>query len=192
MPTRIHPSADVSPEAEIGEGSLIWHEAQVREGARLGRECILGKGAYVDRGVTIGERCKLQNRASVFHGTTLEDGVFIGPHAVLANDRYPRAINTDGTLKGEDDWEVAPTLVQRGASIGAGAVILPGVTIGRWALVAAGAVVTMDVPPHGIVKGNPARFAGWACDCGRPVFMSEARTWFCDSCQRSYHSDDFR
>ena len=191
MPTTIHPTADVSPDATIGEGTRIWHESQVREGASIGRECILGKGVYIDVGVIIGDRCKIQNRASIFHGVTLEDAVFIGPHAVFANDRFPRATNLDGTLKSDDDWTVEPTLVCRGASVGAGAVILPGITIGASAMVAAGAVVTADVPTHAIVKGNPARIAGWACECGRPLIMSEARKWHCEHCNRSYAPGEF-
>ena len=144
--TYIHATAEVSPDATIGEGTKVWHHAQVREGASVGRECVLGKGVYVDKDVVVGDRCKVQNRASLFHGVTLEDGVFVGPHAVFANDTFPRAINPDGSPKSDDDWTVEPTLVRHGASVGAGAVVLPGVTIGVWALVAAGAVVTADVP----------------------------------------------
>lgn len=191
MSTRIHSTADVSPQAIIGDETQIWHEAQVREDACIGRECILGKGVYVDVGVVIGDRCKIQNRASIFHGVTLEDAVFIGPHAVFANDRFPRATNIDGSLKSDDDWTVQPTLVRRGASIGAGAVILPGVTIGASAMVAAGAVVTADVPTHAIVKGNPARIAGWVCECGRPLIMSESWRWHCEKCDRSYGAGEF-
>jgi acetyltransferase-like isoleucine patch superfamily enzyme len=186
MTATVHPTAEVDAGATIGEGTRVWHEAQVREGARIGPGCILGKGVYVDRDVTVGARCKVQNRASLYRGLTLEDGVFVGPHAVFANDRFPRAVNPDGSLKSEDDWEVCSTTVRQGASVGAGAVILPGVTIGAWALVAAGAVVTRDVRDHAIVKGNPARFAGWACICGRPLVMSEARAWRCERCDRSY------
>jgi acetyltransferase-like isoleucine patch superfamily enzyme len=191
LSTRIHSTADVSPDATIGDGTQIWHEAQVREGARIGCDCILGKGVYIDVGVVIGDRCKIQNRASIFHGVTLEDAVFIGPHAVFSNDRFPRATNIDGSLKSDEDWTVQPTLVRRGASIGAGAVILPGVTIGVSAMVAAGAVVTADVPTHAIVKGNPARIAGWVCECGRPLIMSEAWRWHCEKCDRSYGAGEF-
>src|SRR5438094_9576851 len=102
----VHPSAEVSAEADVGAGTAVWHEAQVREGARIGRECVLGKGVYVDVGVIVGDRCKIENRASLFHGVTLEDAVFIGPHAVFANDRFPRATNPDGSLKSDDDWTV--------------------------------------------------------------------------------------
>jgi acetyltransferase-like isoleucine patch superfamily enzyme len=186
--THIHDTAEVADSASIGEGTKVWHHAQVREGARIGRDCILGKGVYVDKDVVVGDRCKIQNRASVFHGVTLADGVFVGPHAVFANDTFPRAINPDGSLKSEDDWTAEPTRVGHGASIGAGAVVLPGVTIGDWALVAAGAVVTADVPAHGIVKGNPARMAGWACTCGRPLRMERVDDYHCDACGRTFEA----
>ncbi|OIO89382.1 MAG: N-acetyltransferase [Anaerolineae bacterium CG2_30_64_16] len=164
---RIHPTAEVSAEAEIGEGTAIWNQAQVRNGARIGRECIIGKNVYIDFDVPIGDRVKIQNNCSVYHGAALEDGVFLGPHVVITNDLYPRAINPDGTLQGDADWEVSPVRVCRGAAIGAGAVILPGVTVGAFALVGAGAVVTRDVPAHGLVVGNPARLIGYVCVCGR-------------------------
>lgn len=191
MAATIHPTADVSPDAQIGEGTRVWHQAQVREGARVGRECILGKGVYVDRDVVVGDRCKIQNGASLFHGVTLEDGVFVGPHVVFANDRFPRAVNPDGGLKSDNDWDEEPVLVRQGASLGAGAVVLPGVTIGAWAMVGAGAVVAGDVPAHAIVKGNPARIGGWACTCGRPLRISEAREWHCALCGRSFQVGEF-
>jgi UDP-3-O-[3-hydroxymyristoyl] glucosamine N-acyltransferase len=128
--TRIHPTADVSAEAQIGDGTSIWHQAQVREGARIGRHCIVSKGVYVDSGVTIGDHVKIQNYVSVYHGVTLEDGVFCGPHCVFTNDKRPRAINADGSLKAADDWELGETLVKTGAAIGANAVIICGVTVG--------------------------------------------------------------
>jgi UDP-2-acetamido-3-amino-2,3-dideoxy-glucuronate N-acetyltransferase len=185
MSVKIHPTADVSPQAEIGDGTRIWHEAQVREGARIGRECILGKGVYIDFGVQIGDRVKIQNRASVYHGVTLEDGVFVGPHVVFANDRFPRAITPAGRLKGDADWEVSHTLVKYGASVGAGSIVLPGVTIGRYAMVGAGSVVTHDVPDYGIVFGNPARQWGFACVCGRAL-ASAGDGWKCAACGRHY------
>lgn len=179
----IHPTADVSPEARIGPGCRIWNDAQVREGAVLGAECVLGKGAYVDRGVVVGNRVKIQNYASLFRGVTLEDAVYVGPHAVFANDRYPRATNPDGSAKGGDDWPIEPLLVREGASIGAGAVVLPGLTIGRWAMVGAGAVVTADVPEHTLVVGNPARATGRVCMCGRRL-EREGEAWRCSECGR--------
>ena len=166
MSTFIHETARVSPEAAIGDGTKIWNEAQVRERARVGRECILGKGAYVGEGVVLGDRCKLENRASVFEGATLEDGVFVGPHAAFLNDKRPRAVTPDGRLKGAADWQVSPTHAKEGAAIGGGALILPGVTVGRWAMVGAGAVVTKDVPDFALVLGNPARQVGYVCRCG--------------------------
>jgi acetyltransferase-like isoleucine patch superfamily enzyme len=171
---RIHPSADVSPRATIGAGSRIWQDVQIREDARIGRNCILGKGVYVDFGVAIGDNCKIQNGAFVYNGATVEDGVFIGPRAVLTNDRLPRAVNPDGSLKSADDWEVGPILIRAGASLGTGAIILPCVTVGRWALVAAGAVVSRDVPDHGLVAGVPARLLGYVCRCGRRLVADGA------------------
>ena len=186
----IHPSADVSPDAQVGDGTRIWHEAQVRAGARIGRECILGKGVYVDADVMIGDHCKIENRASLFRGVTLEDAVFVGPHAVFANDRYPRAVTPEGALKTDADWTVEPVVVRHGASVGAGAVVLPGVTIGRWAMVAAGAVVTASVPAHAIMRGNPARIAGWACVCGRPLLEADTNMYHCAHCDRPFHLGD--
>lgn len=187
----VHPTAEVSSEAHIGEGTQIWHQAQVREGARIGRNCILGKGVYVDHRVAIGDNCKLQNGALVYHGATLEDGVFVGPGAILANDRLPRAINPDGSLKSDADWEVGSILVKRGASLGAGSIVLPGVVIGEFAMVAAGAVVTRNVPDHGLVVGSPARPAGFVCACAHRLVASnsaEAEGDFrCSHCGAHYH-----
>jgi acetyltransferase-like isoleucine patch superfamily enzyme len=182
---RIHPTAEVSPDAQIGDGTSVWHHAQIREGAVIGRECIIGKNVYVDFGVPIGDRVKIQNNCSVYHGATLEDGVFLGPHVILTNDLYPRAINPDGTLKGSADWEVGPIRICYGASVGAGAVVLPGVTIGRFALVAASAVVTRDVPPHGLVVGTPARLVGYVCTCGRRLAAADGGLR-CEQCSRAY------
>lgn len=183
---RIHPTADVSPKAVIGEGTSIWHQCQVREGVCIGEQCILGKNVYIDFGVQIGSRVKIQNNCSVYHGATLEDGVFLGPHVVLTNDLYPRAINPDGALKGNDDWEVGPIRICYGASIGARSVILPGVTVGRFALVGAGAVVTRDVPAHGIVVGCPARLIGYACACGYRLAAAADGELACPRCGATY------
>ena len=166
MTIRIHPTADVSENANIGEGTSIWHQAQVREGVRLGKNCIIGKGVYIDFDVHIGDNAKIQNYVSVFHGVTLEDGVFVGPHVCFTNDLLPRAINPDGTLKSGDDWELSKTLVQEGAGLGANSTIRCGVTIGKWAIVGAGSVVTRDVPDYGLVWGNPARLHGFVAPNG--------------------------
>jgi UDP-2-acetamido-3-amino-2,3-dideoxy-glucuronate N-acetyltransferase len=180
----IHPTADVSPKAMLGDGVRIWHEAQVREGAVLGRNCILGKGVYIDFGVHIGDNVKIQNRASVYHGVTIESGVFIGPHAIFTNDRLPRAVNPDGSLKNDDDWELGKILVREGASIGAGAIIVAGVTIGRWAMIGSGSVVTRDVPDYGLVYGNPARLHGYSCPCGHGLEQQSGDLLKCPSCGR--------
>ena len=166
---RIHPSAEVSPEAVIGPGSSIWNQAQVRERARIGAGCIIGKNVYVDFDVVIGDNVKVQNNVSLFHGVTVEDGVFVGPHVCFTNDRVPRAVNPDGTPKTDADLEVSPILVRRGAALGANSTILPGITIGRWAMIGSGSVVTRDVADHELVAGNPARRLGSACPCGQPL-----------------------
>lgn len=163
---RIHPTADISPEANIGAGTIIWHHCQVREAAVIGRDCILGKGVYVDQGVVIGDRVKIQNYVSLYHGVTVEEGVFIGPHVCFTNDMRPRAINPDGSLKAADDWKLVRTLVCKGASLGANNTIRCGVQIGAWAMVGAGSVVVADVPDYGLVSGNPARLRSFVCPCG--------------------------
>jgi len=183
----IHPTAEVSPEARIGRGTRIWNEAQVREGAIVGTGCIVGKGVYIDRGVVVGDRVKIQNRASLYSGLTVEDGVFIGPHAVFTNDRYPRSVTPEGRLLTETDWVPQPTLVREGASIGAGAIIRCGVTIGRWALVGAAALVTHDVPDHGLAMGVPARLVGYVCVCARRLERTDkANCWRCPGCARTF------
>jgi UDP-2-acetamido-3-amino-2,3-dideoxy-glucuronate N-acetyltransferase len=166
---RIHPTAEVSDAASIGPGTSIWNQAQVREGARVGSDCVIGKNVYVDFDVVLGDRVKVQNNVSLYHGVEVEDGVFIGPHVCFTNDRQPRAINVDGSPKADDDWEVGPILVRSGAALGANSTILPGVTIGRWAMIGSGSVVTRDVDDYELVAGNPARRLGSVCPCGQPL-----------------------
>lgn len=182
----IHPTAEVSTQAQLGAGTRIWHHAQVREGARLGSQCIVGKGTYIDFDVDIGNNVKIQNYSLVYHGATVEDGVFIGPRVCLTNDKLPRAITPDGTLKGTDDWEVSPIVVRYGASLGAGTLVLPGVTIGRFAMVGAGAVVTRDVPDFGLVLGQPARLVGYVCRCGQRLTHRESGSFWCAVCEEDY------
>ena len=157
----IHPTADASPHAEIGQGTRIWSHVQIRERARVGCNCIIGRNVYIECDVEIGKNVKIQNNASLYSGLTVDDGVFIGPHVIFTNDRIPRAIRPDGVLKTADDWHISQTHVCYGAAIGAGAIIIAGVTIGCWALVGAGAVVTHNVPDYALVFGNPARIIGY-------------------------------
>ena len=172
---RIHASADLEADVSVGPRTSIWHRAQVRRGARIGSECVIGRDAFIDEGVTIGDRVKIQNAALVYHGVTVEDGVFIGPNAILTNDRFPRAITASGAIATADDWTVSPIQLRTGASIGAGAVVVAGLDIGRFATVGAGAVVTRAVPDHALVAGNPARRIGWVCTCGRRLVDGAGR-----------------
>lgn len=177
----IHPTAEIEADVVIGDNTRIWHYCHVRRAAQIGADCVIGRGVFVDAGVVIGSRVKIQNYVSVFHGVTIEDGVFVGPHVCFTNDRFPRAVNPDMSLKGADDWTVSPTLVQSGASIGANATILCDLTIGHWAMIGSGSVVTKSVPDYGLVVGNPARLIGYVCACGlRYATAEEAKA--CPRC----------
>jgi acetyltransferase-like isoleucine patch superfamily enzyme len=184
--TVIHPTADVSPRAVIGEGTKVWHQAQIREGAWIGPNCIIGKGVYIDFEVKIGRNVKIQNGSSIYHGSTIDDGVFIGPYVCLTNDKQPRAITENGHLKTELDWHVGRTSIRTGASLGAGVIVLPDIVVGRFAMVGAGAVVTRSVPDHGLVAGNPARLLGFVCSCGERLVERRRRgrraTMHCSRC----------
>jgi UDP-2-acetamido-3-amino-2,3-dideoxy-glucuronate N-acetyltransferase len=189
----IHPSASVHLTAVVGDNSKVWHGAQICAQARVGDDCIVGSQVYIDRDVTVGDKVKIQTGAHLYHGCVIEDGVFIGPQVCLTNDKYPRAITPDGRLKGDADWVLGKIRVCYGASLGAGAIIVPDVTIGRFAVVAAGAVVTESVPDYGLVVGVPARLIGFVCACGhrlradRPLNTSR---WTCPSCARRYWAID--
>lgn len=186
----IHATADVSDSAELGPGTTVWHLAQIREDARLGSECIVGRGAYVGPGVVIGDQVKLQNYALVYEPARLEDQVFIGPAVILTNDVFPRATDVSGKLKRPADWEALGVVIRYGASVGARAVVLPGVVIGRWALVAAGAVVTRDVPDFGLVAGSPARRIGWVGRAGARLAADGTGQWRCPQTGEQYREAD--
>jgi UDP-2-acetamido-3-amino-2,3-dideoxy-glucuronate N-acetyltransferase len=179
------PSADVDARAEIGPGTRVWHLAQVREHARVGADCVIGRSAYVGPGVRVGDRCKLQNQALVYEPAVLEDGVFVGPAAVLTNDVFPRAVTPEGKLKDAEDWEAVGVTVREGASVGARAVCVAPVVVGRWALVAAGAVVVADVPDFALVVGVPARRIGWVGHAGVPL-ERDGDAWRCPRTGRRY------
>jgi acetyltransferase-like isoleucine patch superfamily enzyme len=163
----IHESAFVESGAELGNDVKVWHQAQIRSGARIGSGSIIGKNVFVDAGVVVGRACKIQNNALVYKGAQLGDGVFVGPGVIITNDLYPRAMTPSGEIKTGDDWEVGRVVVETGASLGAGAVVVTGVRVGEWAVVGAGAVVTRDVDPHTLVLGVPASAVASVCFCGR-------------------------
>ena len=165
----IHPTADVSKDAKIGSNTKVWHQCQVRENAVIGDNCIMGKNVYIDRGVKICSNVKIQNNCSIYRGSEIEDGVFIGPNVCLTNDKTPRAITEDGKLKDDTDWKVDKTLVKKGASIGAGSMLLPGIVIGEFAMIGAGSVVTKNVPDYALVYGNPAKIEGYVDKSGKKV-----------------------
>jgi acetyltransferase-like isoleucine patch superfamily enzyme len=175
----VHADADVADTAVLGAGTTVWQFAQIREGAVLGAHCIVGRGVYVGPGVHIGDNCKLQNHALVYEPARLADGVFIGPAVVVTNDRLPRAVSPDGVLKGADDWDAVGVTIEQGASIGARAVCVAPVTIGRWSMVAAGAVVTRDVPDFSLVAGVPARRIGWVGRTGERLLPVSEGRWRC-------------
>jgi UDP-2-acetamido-3-amino-2,3-dideoxy-glucuronate N-acetyltransferase len=175
----IHPTATIDPDVEIGEGTKIWHYTHVMSGAKIGRNCVLGQNVFVGRNVRIGDGVKIQNNVSIYEGVELEDYVFCGPSCVFTNVKTPRS----AFPRSRDEY--LPTLVKRGATIGANATIVCGVTIGEWAFVAAGAVVTKDVPPYALVAGVPARIIGWACRCGLRLHFENGQA-VCSSCGRRY------
>jgi acetyltransferase-like isoleucine patch superfamily enzyme len=183
--TYIDSHALVSEDAELAEDVTIWAFTQVREGARIGSGTSVGSHSYVDAEVVIGRNCKIQTGVRLFRGTILGDGVFVGPGAIVTNDVKPRAVAADGSRKGDEDWNVVATFVRDGSSLGAGSVLVAGVTVGESALVAAGAVVTRDVDPNALVAGVPARAIGRVCVCA--TRLTESDTFGeCPECHRRY------
>jgi acetyltransferase-like isoleucine patch superfamily enzyme len=164
-----HESADIGDGVFLGDNVKVWHYAQIREDATISDGCIIGRGAYIGSKVHLGENCKIQNYALVYEPAHLEAGVFVGPAAVLTNDQFPRSVLPDMSLKNGDDWEVVGVTIREGASIGARAVCIAPLVIGKWATIGAGAVVTKDVPDFALMLGVPARRAGWVGKNGHPL-----------------------
>ena len=168
----IHETAEVSDQAKIGDNTKIWNQAQIREGASVGESCIVSKNVYIDACVKIGNYVKIQNNVNIYTGVTIEDYVFLGPSMTFTNDLFPRAHNLD--------WKITETLVKEGASIGANATIVCGITIGQHAMVGAGAVVTKNIPSHALVAGNPAKIIGKVCKCGK---RTDGEATVCNKCK---------
>jgi acetyltransferase-like isoleucine patch superfamily enzyme len=175
----VHPTADVSPESRVSEGTVILHEAQVREGAQIGRQFVIGKGVDIDSGVCIGDRIKIQSNVSVFHGVTIENGVLMGPDACFTNDKHPCAVKLDGSAKDVGDWFLGETLIRESAALGANSMPVCGIVVGRWVMVGAGSVLKSNVPDHGLVWGNPTRLHGFVCPCGER--LQEPKDLRCES-----------
>ena len=180
----VHESSYIDDGVEIGEGTSVWHFCHVLRGSRLGRGCRIGQNVVIGPNAMIGNNVKIQNNVSVYQGVTLEDDVFCGPSMVFTNVMTPRSAYTRNRPE-----DCVPTLVKRGASIGANATIVCGVTLGEHCMVGAGAVVTSDVAPYALVYGNPARQRGWACECGIPLRFSEDRAT-CRECGAVYEKAD--
>ncbi len=172
--TFVHPSAIIEDNVSIGKGTKIWVNSQIRNDVNIGESCNIGKDTFIDSGITVGNFCKIQNGVSLYHGITIGDKVFIGPNAVFTNDMYPRAFN--------QNWKVTETTIQEGASIGANATIVCGVTLGRFCMIGSGSVVTKDVPDQALVVGNPAHIIGYVCECGAKLDDSN----YCNACNRKY------
>ncbi|MFS3127232.1 acyltransferase [Nocardioides sp. Bht2] len=183
-------SAQVAPSATLGDGTTVWELAQIRENAALGTGCIVGRGAYVGTGCRLGNNVKLQNHALVYEPATLGNGVFIGPAAVLTNDQYPRSVDPDGNLKRASDWVAVGVEIADGASIGARAVCVAPLKIGRWAMIAAGAVVAKDVPDFALVVGVPARRIGWVGKAGQRLTDEGDGRWSCPATGAVYVETD--
>lgn len=186
MLVSVHPTAEVSPEAWIGVGASIGHMAHIQESAWVGDYSTIGNGACVGTSVRVGSYVTIQSFTHVCEGVTIEDGVFVGPHVCFGNDLFARSVTVDGRPKNRDDWMLTPTVIQYGASIGAGAVIQPGVTVGRFAVVLGGSVVTRDVAPHALVTGNPAGHRGFVCRCAhllaRVRKQGDVLVGYCEHC----------
>ena len=186
---KVHATAEVHSSAVLGSGTVIWAWSQVRQNAVIGVKTSIGQGCYVGPGVQVGARCKIQNSALIYEPAVLGDGVFIGPGVVLTNDRFPRAVNTDGSPKTAADWEPLGVTISQGAAIGARAVLIGPLNIGAWATVGAGAVVSRDVKPFALVVGNPGRQIGWVGRAGARL-TEHGDSWMCPSSGDVYSEKD--
>jgi UDP-2-acetamido-3-amino-2,3-dideoxy-glucuronate N-acetyltransferase len=183
---RISPTALVEQGSKVGEGTSIWHNAQIRADSEIGDNCIIGKDVYIGVGVRVGKDCKIQNGAQIYEPAILGDGIFIGPQVILTNDRAPRAINADGTLKSFNDWNLVGVVIENGASVGANSTCIAPLRIGMWAMVGAGSVVTKDVPNYALVVGNPARQIGWVGESGARLRSEGANLFKCPMTGSTY------
>lgn len=187
---QIHPTADIDINAQVGDGTNIWHYAQLREGCILGENVTIGRGVYVGKGVLIGANSKIQNYALLYEPALLESGVFIGPGVIFTNDVYPRAINPDKSQKNANDWNLVGVTIREGASIGAGSICIAPVEIGAWALVAAGSTITKDVPAFALMAGIPARRIHWVGKAGLPLVDNGLRKFTCPKTGTHYIERD--
>ncbi len=170
----IHKTTVIDDGCKVGEGSKVWHFVHIREGVSIGKECIIGQSVYLDSGVKIGDRVKIGNNCSIYRKCKIGNGVLIGPHVIILNDKTPRAVNPDGSLKGDKDWDIGRVEIGEGASIGAGSIVLPNVKMGSWSMVGAGSLVTKDVPENGLVYGSPTRLRGFVCKCGKTLSVGKS------------------
>jgi len=176
----------ISQDSKLAAGVIIWNYSYIRENSQIGEDTIIGSYVYIDSNVVIGKNCKIQNRAQLFDPTIIHDGVFIGPGVILTNDQYPRSINTDGSIKSAKEWKKVGVEVNEGASIGAGAICVAPVKIGKWALIGAGSVIISDVPDFALVVGNPGRQIGWVGRSGIKLKEVEANNFICPRTQTQY------
>jgi acetyltransferase-like isoleucine patch superfamily enzyme len=188
--SRIHATAEVALSAQIGEGVSIWQFAHICDHSRLGNNVTIGRGVYLGNGVQVGANSKIQNYAMVYEPAILERGVFIGPGVILTNDKYPRAINPDGTQKNSSDWNLVKVTVREGATISAGSICIAPIEIGAWAFVAAGSIVTKNVPAFALVAGAPARKIGWVGKAGIPLINNGFRNFSCPKTGEHYFERD--